>query len=168
MKFLEDYNTVAKILHWLMAVMILSLLCVGFYMQDLPRDDALRPTLYMMHKASGMTVLFLVVLRLLWRLTHKPPSLNRYSGLVKKAASISHVSLYILMFAIPLSGFLMSTAGGHAVNFFGLFEFPLLFEKNKDLGKIFSAAHEIFAYTIIGILLLHVAGAIKHKLEDKR
>jgi len=164
MKFLEDYNQVAKILHWLMAVMIISLFAVGIYMHDLPKDDALRPTLYMLHKASGMLVLFLVVIRLLWRLTHKPPSLDRYSGLVKKAASISHFSLYVLMFAIPLSGFFMSTAGGHPVNFFGLFEFPLLFDKNKELGKIFSETHEILAFVLIGIVLLHVAGAIKHRL----
>lgn len=165
MKFLEDYNQVAKILHWLMALMIITLLAVGFYMHDLPREDALRPTLYMLHKASGMLVLFLVAVRLLWRLTHKPPSLNRYSGLVKKAATVSHFSLYVLMFAIPLSGFLMSTAGGHPVNFFGLFEFPLLFDKNKNLGEIFSELHEIFAFVLIGILLLHVVGAIKHRLD---
>ncbi len=165
MKFLEDYNLVAKILHWVMALMIISLLAVGIYMHELPKEDALKPTLYILHKASGMVVLFLVLVRLLWRLTHKPPSLNRYSSLVKKAATISHFALYVLMFAIPLSGFLMSTAGGHAVSFYGLFEFPLLFDKNKSLGEIFSETHEILAFLMMGILLLHVAGAIKHRLE---
>lgn len=167
MKFLAGYNTVAKILHWLMAVMILSLLAVGFYMSDLPREDELRPTLYLLHKAFGMTVLFLVVIRLAWRLFNKPPSLNRYSGAVKLAASISHVSLYVLMFAIPVAGYLLSSYHGHAVNYFGLFDLPVLVDKNKELGELAGEAHEILAITIIAVLVLHISGALKHRFEKK-
>ena len=165
MKFLEDYNTGAKILHWLMAIMILSLLAVGIYMHDLPREDSLRPTLYMAHKACGMIVLFLFFVRVAWRLMHKPPSLDRYSGMVKKAASVSHVSLYLLMFAVPFAGYKMSSYYGYAVDFFGMFKFPIFVDKNKGFAEIAGEAHEILAFVMIGVLVLHIAGAIKHRLE---
>jgi len=164
MKFLEGYNTVSKILHWLMAIMIISLLAVGIYMHDLPKEDALRPTLYMLHKAFGMTVLFLLFIRVLWRFTHKPPSLDRYSGVVKKAATISHTLLYVLMFAVPVAGYLMSAFYGYAVNYFGLFKLPLLVGKDEALAEIAGEAHEILAFILIGVLVLHLAGAIKHRL----
>ena len=165
MKFLDGYNTVSKILHWIMALMIISLLAVGIYMHDLPREDALRPTLYMLHKAFGMTVMFLLLVRVLWRVTHKPPSLDRYSGVVKKAASVSHVSLYVVMFAVPAAGYLLSAYHGYAVDYFGLFKLPLIVGENKEFADIAGDAHEILAFVMIGILVLHIAGAIKHRLE---
>lgn len=167
MKFLESYHLVSKILHWLMAVMILSLLAVGIYMHDLPRDDTLKPTLYMLHKSFGITVLLLAFIRVLWRFTHKPPSLNRYSNFIKKAASVSHVSLYVLMFAIPTAGYLMNSYYGHAVDYFGLVKLPILVGENRGLAEIAGEAHEILAFTLIGVLVFHVAGAIKHRLENK-
>jgi cytochrome b561 len=165
MKFLEGYDTVAKVLHWLMALMIISLLAVGIYMHDLPKEDALRPTLYMMHKASGMTVLFLFFVRIVWRLMNKPPSLDRYSGSVKLAAAISHSLLYVLMFSVPVAGYLLSAYHGYAVDYFGLFKLPLLVGKNKELADLAGEAHEILAFAMLAILVLHVAGAVKHRLD---
>lgn len=167
MKFLEDYDRGAKIIHWLMALMILSLLAVGIYMHDLPKEDTLRPTLYMAHKATGMLVLFLFFIRVLWRLTHRPPSLDRYSDRIKKAASATHISLYILMFSVPIAGYLMSTFHGYAVDFFGLFKLPLIVGKDKALAEIAGEAHEILAFVLLGLLVLHIAGAIKHRFEAK-
>jgi len=164
MKFLDGYHTVSKVLHWLMAIMIVSLFAVGIYMHELPREDGLRPTLYMLHKAFGMTVLFLLFVRIVWRFTHKPPSLDRYSGLVKNVAKVSHFSLYLLMLAVPVAGYLLSAYHGYAVDYFGLFKLPLLVEKNKELADIASEVHEILAFTMMGILVFHIAGAIKHRL----
>ena len=166
MKFLDGYDNVAKALHWLMALMILTLLGVGIYMHDLPKEDTLRPTLYMMHKASGMTVLFLLFIRVIWRVLHKPPSLGRYSDIVKKAASVTHVSLYILMFAVPVAGYLLSAYHGYAVDYFGLFKLPLLVGKDKELADLAGEAHEYLAFAMIGILVLHIAGAIKHRFFE--
>jgi cytochrome b561 len=168
MKFLDGYDNVAKAIHWLMALMIISLLAVGIYMHDLPKEDSLRPTLYMLHKASGMTVLFLFFIRVVWRLLHKPPSLDRYSGLVKKAATVSHISLYILMFAVPAAGYLMSAYYGYAVDYFGLFKLPLLVGKDKEMADLAGEAHEILAFIMIGVLVLHIAGAIKHRFFENK
>ena len=117
MKLLQDYDVVAKIIHWLMAAMIISLLAVGIYMADLPKEDELRPVLFLAHKSFGMTVLFLAFLRLAWRLVNKPPSLDRYSGITRKAAAISHHSLYLLMFLVPIAGYLLTSFHGYAVDY---------------------------------------------------
>ena len=167
MKFLENYDLVAKIVHWLMAAVILSLLGVGLYMHDLPKEDTLRPTLYMAHKATGMMVIFLLAFRVFWRLTHKPPSLARYGETIKKVATVTHASLYFLMFSVPVAGYLMSSFHGYAVNFFDLFKFPLLVGKDKGLAEFFAGAHEYLAYALIAILVLHIAGGIKHRFEKK-
>lgn len=165
MKFLDGYDNVAKAFHWLMALMIISLLAVGIYMHDLPKEDEMRSTLYMAHKASGMIILFLFAARILWRLTHKPPSLDRYSEKVRKVANAVHISLYLFMFSIPLSGYLMSTFHGYPVNFFGLFKFPLIVGKNESMAEFFAEAHEYMAFALIAILVLHIAGAVKHRFE---
>jgi len=165
MKFLEGYDSVARAFHWLMAAMILSLLAVGLYMHDLPREDTLRPTLYMLHKACGMLVLLFFVMRLIWRATHSQPSLSRYGANIRKAAHAAHIALYSLMFGIPTAGYLMSSFHGYPVNFFGLFKLPILVDKDKQLASFFGEVHEYAAYILIAILVLHIAGALKHRFE---
>lgn len=168
MGFLEGYHLVSKLLHWLMALMILSLLAVGIYMHELPKEDALRPILYMAHKATGMTVLLLVVFRLFWRLQHKPPKLpDVMSNRLKKMANATHASLYVLMFLVPIAGYTMSTAAGYAVNFFDMFELPLLFGKNKMLAELAGGAHVVLAFVMLTVIVLHVIGAVKHRLSEE-
>ena len=165
MNYLDGYNKGAKVIHWLMAIIILSLIAAGFYMADLPKEDPLRSTLYMLHKSFGMLILILLVVRIFWRLTHKPPSLARYSAIIQKAAGTSHVFLYFLMFAMPASGYLMSTFYGYPPSFFRAFTFPAIVEVDKAMAELFTSAHEYIAYGLITLLAIHIAGALMNKFK---
>ncbi|WP_265943185.1 cytochrome b [Dechloromonas sp. A34] len=162
-----QYTKTAKGLHWLMAVLIFGLLALGTYMQGLP----LSPTklqLYSWHKWAGVTAFVLVLFRLAWRVTHVPPALPASMPMpMQFVAHVGHLALYGLMLAIPISGWLMSSAKGFQTVWFGVLPIPDLLEKNKELGDLLQTVHMslnlLFAATIIG----HVGAALKHHFIDK-
>lgn len=163
----ESYGSLAKGLHWVVAAIIIGVLALGLYMSDLP-PDPFKFQLYGIHKAFGITVLGLAVLRLLWRFGNiVPASLPHHAQWEKFLARAAHYALYVLMIVTPLSGWAMSSAGGHPVSFFGLFDLPPLVAQNPDLGKEIAEIHETLAWTLMGVLALHVAGALKHHFVDK-
>lgn len=156
------YTPVAKGLHWLMAVMILGLLTLGLYMQDLPLSPQ-KLELYSWHKWAGVTVFVLVWLRLLWRLTHRPPALpSTLSAPVRLAAHAGHWALYGLMVLIPLSGWLMSSAKGFQTVWFGVLPIPDLVGKDKALGDALKALHSALNWLLMLTLAGHVAAALWH------
>ena len=128
------YTSTAKTLHWLISLMIFCLLTLGFYMSDLPLSpDKLK--FYSWHKWAGVTVFLLVIARMGWRITHTPPGMpEQMPKLQKVAATIFHFALYALMFLIPLSGWLMSSAKGFQTVWFGIFPIPDLLPKDKVVG----------------------------------
>lgn len=164
------YDNVALGLHWLIAILIIANICIGLYMADLPRTDAMRASLFAFHKSTGLTVLMLSVLRVIWRLTH--PFIALPAGmpaLLKFAARASHVTLYVMMIALPLSGWLLTSAGGSHFHYFGTFDFPLLpgfagiaKEARHSLIMGFGAAHVILAWIMIGLVALHISAALYH------
>ena len=163
----DSYGNVSKILHWAMAIIIIGLMIVGLYMTGLDREDPSRRELYHLHKAFGLMVILLAIIRIGWIFISRPPQLP--AGLkvweVKLAKSAKHF-LYLLVLVVPASGYVMSTLLGYPVDVFGLFEFPMLFDKNKESGEIFRSVHWIIAYIMIGIVTLHITGALKHRLMD--
>ncbi|MDH5435624.1 MAG: cytochrome b [Gammaproteobacteria bacterium] len=163
----DSYGYFSKFLHWIMAIIIIGLMAVGLYMTELDKDDSSRRGLYQLHKEFGLTIIFLGIIRIIWITISHPPSLP--TGLkvweTKLAKSTKHL-LYLLILLVPASGYIMSTLLGYPVDVFGLFEFPLLFDKNKETGEIFRTVHMIIAYCMIGVLALHIAGAVKHRLFD--
>ena len=162
------YSLVQRVLHWLMAILILGLIAVGWYMEGLERGVPNRGELYGLHKSFGMLVLFLVMFRIVvrWR-KGAPPLPETLSASVHRAAHIAHYILYGFMVAIPLSGYFMSSFGGYSVKFFGI-QLPSVVPENKDIGRFFHEAHGILAYILLAIITLHVAGAIKHRWFDKK
>ena len=161
------YDATAKLLHWLMALMIFGLLGLGFYMQDLPLSPQ-KLQLYSWHKWAGVTVFFLALLRLVWRATHQPPALpGHMSTLERWGAKLGHFALYALMVAIPLSGWLMSSAKGFQTVYFGVLPIPDLIEKNKELGHLLAEVHETLSWLFIILLVGHIAAALKHHFIDK-
>ena len=161
------YTSVAIALHWLIALMILVSFSVGLYMADL----SLSPTklrLYSWHKWAGVTIFTLVLIRCLWRLTHAaPPLTGAMPRWQRTAAQASHYLLYALMIAIPLSGWLMSSAKGFQTVYFGVLPIPDLLEKNKELGETLNLLHTSLNYTMIVVVIAHAAGALKHHFIDK-
>lgn len=161
------YPLSIRILHWLMALLIIGLLCLGLYMEGLPKEDPMRMTLYGLHKSFGVTVFILFLLR--WFLRARlgvPPLPDAITAFEKLSAKLGHYALYVFMAAMPLSGYLMSSFGGHPVKLFGL-ELPNVVEKNPDLSKFFREFHEYAAYTLSAVLSLHVFAVIYHRVKER-
>ncbi|MFC4621594.1 cytochrome b [Comamonas nitrativorans] len=163
----SHYSAPAKFLHWLMALMLFGLLGLGFYMQGLSLSPQ-KLQLYSWHKWAGVTVFLLAVVRLAWRAGHTPPALPAHMNTLERlGARLGHFALYVLMFAIPLSGWLMSSAKGIQTVWFGVLPLPDLLEKNKEIGNALQTLHAVLNLTLIAVLLAHVAGALKHHWFDK-
>lgn len=161
------YTATAKALHWVIAVLIFGMLGLGFYMTGLE----LSPTklqLFSWHKWAGVTVFVLVLVRLAWRVGHKPPALPPHMSPIERfAAHAGHLVLYVLMLAIPLSGWLMSSAKGFQTVWFGVLPLPDLVGKDKALGDLLQTVHLALNFVLIAVLLGHVGAALKHHYLDK-
>jgi cytochrome b561 len=160
------YGFLAKSFHWIMALMVIGLLCVGLYMTGMPNSMA-KLQLYGYHKASGILILFLVTLRVLWRLTNKSPTMAAMPNWQRISAHSLHIALYVFMFAMPLTGWMMSSAAGVPVSVFGWFTMPDLVPTNESLMEIFEQTHEILAFILIGMIGLHLLAALKHHFINK-
>ncbi len=182
------YTRTAKILHWLIAIAIFGMFALGWYMSELPKEgpkqmaydlfnlgiytwtlseEASPRTFYFnLHKSIGITILALVMVRIFWRITHKAPAmLASYKAWETKLASGVHRLLYVLMVALPLSGFVMAVSSKYGVKWFGI-EFVGGLD-NTPLREAFKEVHEILGVVILLIIILHILGALKHKFIDK-
>lgn len=161
------YTYTAIALHWLMALLLAGLVTIGLYMHELPLSPW-KLQVYSWHKWAGVTAFLLVLLRLLWRATHPAPALpetmHRHARL---AAHAGHIALYVLMIAIPLSGWLMSSAKGFQTVYFGVLPIPDLLAKDKALGNLLLEVHEMLNFTLVALVIGHVAAALKHHLIDR-
>lgn len=162
------YGSVSKALHWIIALLIIGLIVVGFLMGEVDRENPLRRTLYSLHKSTGMLVLILAAFRVFWIFISKPPAIPAAVPAVMVKIHKSVVGLlYLLMLGMPLSGYFMSTFKGYAVKFYDLFSFPMIVEKSPETGKLFEQIHEIGAWVILVVVLLHLVGAIKSRIKGK-
>jgi len=161
------YTAIAIILHWVMALLIFAAWSIAIAVSDLPLSPA-RITGLSWHKWLGVTIFFLVILRLLWRMTHSAPALKLAMPLwQERAMQFTHAALYLLMLAIPVVGWLMSSAKGYTVNYFGLFELPDLVDKDKAFGNQLKEVHELMANGLMALVGLHILAVLKHQFIDK-
>lgn len=164
---MKRYTATAIALHWLMAFLIFGLLALGFTMQDLPLSPE-KLQLYSWHKWAGVSAFLLVLIRLAWRLSHRPPALP--AGMPKPlqlAAHAGHLALYALMLAIPLSGWLMSSAKGFQTVWFGVLPIPDLLGKDKALGDLLQTVHMSLNLLFVAVIAGHIGAALKHHFIDK-
>jgi len=182
------YTKTAKVLHWLIAIGIFIMFGIGWFMADLPKDvpkqtafdvfdlgiytwqsaEAISPRnfYFNLHKSVGVTIFALIIIRVLWRLSHKPPALlASYKEFERKLAKGTHYLLYLLMVALPLSGLIMVIYGKYGVKWFGIDLFGGL--DSKPMRDAFKEVHEIIGLIILAVLALHILGALKHKFIDK-
>jgi cytochrome b561 len=160
------YIPIAIVLHWLLALAIVGAFGVGLYMTELPFSPA-RLKLYTWHKWAGVTILALSALRLLWRLTHRPPADAPMPAWQAKAAHAVHHLLYVLFFAVPLVGWAYSSAAGYPIVWFGVLPLPDFVPKDPGLADTFKLLHKLSAYGLALLVLAHVGGAIKHHFIDR-
>lgn len=167
----ERFSTVAIVLHWLLGISIFAMFAIGIYMSDLPFSP-LRLKLYNYHKWAGITFLFLSVLRLVWRLVNKPPALPKaieqaMPSWQTKVYHATHYALYALFFAVPLIGWAYSSAAGFPIVLFGVLPLPDFVAVDKEFAKQIKELHEISAFALVGLALLHIGAALKHHFIDK-
>ncbi len=171
------YSGVAILLHWLIAALLIVNVGLALSVDSLP-DDWVRPFVNT-HKSIGITVLGLAILRVLWRIGHRPPPLPTYYTRWEKAGShAAHMALYVLIFALPLSGWMHDSAwkdaATHPMRWFDLFYWPpVSFIKNLEpqtkeaMHTLLGQIHTGFGYVLYVLLALHIAGALKHQFLDK-
>ncbi|PQA77843.1 cytochrome b [Rhodoferax sp. TS-BS-61-7] len=165
------YSHTAIVLHWVLALAILGLFGVGLYMTSLPFSPT-RLKLYNWHKWAGITILTLSTLRLLWRVTHRPPALpNAIADAMPTwqhwAHHGTHYALYALFFLVPLIGWAYSSAAGFPIVVFGVLPLPDFVPVDKALAEMIKPLHELSAFALIGLAGLHIAAALKHQWIDK-
>jgi len=182
------YTKTAIILHWLIAIFIALMFVLGWYMAELPKEapkqmaydlfdlgvytwqvaEEISPrTFYFnLHKSLGLTVLALIFLRVLWRITHTPPAaLSSYKAIEKKVATATHHSLYLLMLAVPVTGLIMAINSKYGVKWFGIDVIAGL--DNKPVRDFFECTHEFVGIVLLVLIGIHLLGALKHKFIDK-
>jgi len=182
------YTKPAVILHWLIALAVIAMFALGWYMTELPKEAAKQTAFdlfdlgvytwhlaeeasprnfyFNLHKSIGVTLLALIALRVLWRVSHRPPALlTSYKAWEKKLATGMHHLLYLLMVAMPVSGLIMAMSGKYGVKWFGIDIIAGL--DNSTLRDIFKEAHEIIGVIFLSAIILHIVGALKHKWIDK-
>lgn len=160
------YTRTAIFLHWLMALGLIGTFALGLYMPDLP----LSPTklkLFSWHKWAGVSLFFLGLVRLAWRLSHPAPPLpTTIAPALRLAAHAMHGLLYALMLAIPLSGWLMSSAKGFQTVWFGVLPLPDLLPRDTALGNRLEELHAALNYALLGLVIAHAGAALKHHFID--
>jgi len=167
MNYTERYTRTAIALHWIAAILILGNLAWGLYMTGLEFSPS-KLKYYSWHKWTGVTIFTIAALRLLWRLRHPAPALPAHMpAWERNAAHVSHVLLYVLFFAAPLSGWLFSSAAGFQTVWFGVLPIPDLLDKNRELAETLKVVHRSITYTLGALVALHAAAAIKHHVLDR-
>lgn len=163
---INTYGAIAKILHWAMALVIMGLIIVGLYMVTMPYSpDKIR--VIGLHKSFGLLILMLVTVRLVWRFrSTQPAKISTHKKWERTLSNLAHIALYGFMIALPLTGWIMSSAAQYPIPFFGL-NMPDIAPRNSILAGIANNLHSIFAFSLIGFIVLHAAGAFKHHFIDK-
>ncbi len=165
---MQRYTKTAMAFHWLIALMIIGAFTMGLVMTDIPGITPTKLKYYSWHKWAGVTILALATLRLLWRLTHPaPPYPSSMPRWQTSAANGLHSLLYVLMFAVPVSGYFYTLAAGYPVVYFGLFELPVIIEPNPELKPLLKSVHYWLNMTLAACVAIHIAAALKHQLIDR-
>ena len=161
------YTRTSIALHWLIALLIFSLFPLGIYMADLPFSPG-RLKLYSYHKWLGVTVFLLALARLAWRWTHPAPPPPAGLPAWQRIASVAaHHLLYVLILAVPISGWLMSSAKGFQTVYLGIIPLPDLLTKDKATGDALLLVHQILNFTLGALVITHLTAALKHYFIDR-
>ena len=156
------YTGVAIALHWLVAALVVAQFAWGWWMQEIPKQPVgPRVDAFNLHKSVGMLIFALMVARLGWRLGHPAPALPPLPPWESRLAHAVHVLLYVALFVQPLSGYLGSVFSGYPVRLFGVVV-PAWGWKDEAIKELMSRIHLVDSFVLAGLVLLHIAGALKH------
>ena len=160
------YTKVAIWLHWLIGLAVIANIGLAMLTEDMPRET--HRAAMDIHKALGIAVLALTVLRILWRLGHKPPPLPAATPTWQRPLSkIVHFLFYALLILLPLSGWVWMSAADRPVNFFGLVTIPTIVAPNEGLADVMHDRHEVLGLTMLALAVIHILAALKHQFVDR-
>ena len=162
-----NFGWIHIIVHWVSAVAVIGLFAVGYWMVDLNYYSEWYRTAPDLHKSFGLTLFALTLFRLGWLVASPTPSSLSTKPIEKHAAKAGHITLYLLLIAIMVSGYMISTADGRGIEWFGLFEVPGFGEIVENQEDIAGKIHEWLAYGLIGVAIVHALAALKHHFVDK-
>lgn len=165
-KHSPSYNKLAKLFHWLSAILVIGLFAVGIWMVELTYYSEWYQKAPHWHKSVGFCLAIFTFLRLLWKIKSVPPAIEG-SQFEKKAAISVHHLLYLLLFVLFISGYLISTADGRAIEIFNWFELPSLGAFINNQEDVAGLIHEYAAYSLIALVVIHALAALKHHFINK-
>ena len=158
----QRWGAFSQAMHWLIVVLVLAMGALGLTMVELPNTPS-TARLYALHKSIGLTILGLMLLRLAWRLhTGAPRALAGIPGWQLRLAGATHAALYLLLLAMPLSGWLINSSSGFPLRWFGLFRVPQWGGRDDALNALAKGTHEVLFWTLVVLALVHAAAAIWH------
>jgi cytochrome b561 len=161
-----SYTRFAVAMHWIVAAFVFVQYPLGWLMQQIPKQPpGQRAEVFNVHKSIGLTILALMLVRLGWRLAHRPPELPPMAAWQARAAKATHALLYAVLIAMPLAGYLGSVFSGYPVRYFGIV-LPSWAAKNQELKDLMSTVHLTLAYTLAAVFAVHMAGVVKHVVID--
>ncbi len=164
----DRYGWLSILIHWLTAIVVIGLFIVGLWMVELTYYDDWYKEAPFIHKSLGVLIFFLTLFRLAWRyLTPKPSALPNHTRFEKVAARMTHVIIYLLLFSIMISGYLISTADGRSVDVFNLFSIPATISDIDQQEDIAGQVHLVLAIILMVLVSIHALAAIKHHFIDK-
>lgn len=163
-----EYGRVAIALHWLVALVVIGLFALGLWISGLEYYDAWYQRGPALHKSIGVLLFLVVTFRLAWRgLNPRPRPEPTHAVWERRLAGVAHVLLYALLFATMLAGYLISTADGRPIDVFGLFSVPATLSGLENQEDIAGEIHEVLAFSLIGLSMLHALAALKHHFIDR-
>lgn len=163
-----QYGSVTRILHWSVALLIIGLIWLGWYMVGLSYYDPWYHDSLVTHRALGMLVLLLAVIKILWTLFSMRPDLpGSLKPWERYAAHSAHITLFVMMLLIPISGYVISTSADATIPFFYWFDIPSLFRVSEQARDLAIAIHYYLAYGTIALILIHAGAALKHQFIEK-
>lgn len=159
------YDPAARWFHWTTAILVLATIPIGIAMTQYVEAKQLRDLFFVLHESIGLSILVVTAARLAWRLLHgAPPPSRALSPFEILLSSSTHALLYIILIAMPITGYLLIVAGGHPLSYFGLFAVPRIIGKYRDLSRFAEDAHLTLQWVIYTLVTMHVAAALHHHL----
>lgn len=162
----ERYTSLSIVLHWVHAIIFLFLVSWGWWMVDLPKGPE-RGFAIGLHKSVGMVAFLVFFVRVVWRFTHKSPQEVIVPFYVEKLSKIVHVCLYLLLFVVPIMGYMSASFTKYNMKFFGL-PLPKVGWLDPEINELFSQVHSFLAWTLVALVVVHIVGAIIHSSSIKR
>jgi cytochrome b561 len=164
---IEKYTTVAIVLHWLMALLVLVLIGLGWFMVDLPQGPD-RSYYFALHKSIGLTVFALLGVRVAWRIRHRPPALPSFMGRWQAAvARTVHLGFYAVLLVQPVTGYVSSSFSGYKTRWFGV-PLPHWGWQDAPLNELFTEIHVVVSLALVCLIALHLLGVLLHLVLGER